>query len=182
MFLVLNSVEKRDTIFYTQVSQEAAHTLGRVGMYDLDGVTEHPVDGKGRVSLPARHQKLLPDDLVIAREESGDFHWLKIYSPEGFAASIEDFFDGLGGYDASNEGHIFYRGEMFKNKEKISVDQAGRILIKENLREFAALDKKVLIMGMDDRVEIWNPEAREKYENQMKEQIGSKFNLTRRSL
>lgn len=150
-------------------------------MYDLDGGTEHPVDRQGRTTLPARHQKLLPDDLVIVREEDEGFQWLKIYSPEAFAASIDEFFKGLGGYDPSDKGHVFHRGLMFKNKEKISVDQAGRILIKENLRDFAHIDKKVLIMGQDDHVAIWEPEDYEKYEKQMKEKVGSKYDLTKRS-
>jgi MraZ protein len=151
-------------------------------MYDLDGITEHPVDGKGRVSLPARHQKLLPDDLVIVRSENEEFQWLELYSAEGYQASIDAFFDALGGYDPSDEGHVYYRNQAFLAKEKISVDQAGRILIKESLREHAALDKKVLIMGLDDHVAIWEPEAWAKYDKQMKTRLGSKFKLTRRTV
>jgi MraZ protein len=149
-------------------------------MYDLDGITEHPVDGKGRVSLPARHQKLLPDDLVIARSDNRGFRWLSIYSAEGYRGMIDSIFEGLGGYDPSDEGHVFVRDDMSSKKEKIAVDQAGRILIKENLREHAGLDKKVLIMGMDDHVEIWDPEARGQYEEQLRAQY-NRFNLTRRS-
>jgi MraZ protein len=117
---------------------------------------------------------------VIARNDNGEFHWLEIYPAKGYQASIDELFDAVGGYDPSDEGHVYVREEMFLRKEKIAVDQAGRILIKESLREFAALDKKVLILGVGDHVAIWDPDARAEFDKQQKAKH-NRFNLTRRT-
>lgn len=46
--------------------------------------------------------------------------------------------------------------------EKVELDKQGRILLPANLREFAGLDKDVVLVGVGSRIEIW---SREKWES-----------------
>jgi MraZ protein len=128
-------------------------------MYGLEGITTHPVDGKGRVSLPANHRKALPDDLVVVRSQDKDFPSLWIYSAESYNAWVDTVFESYGGYQPNSKEHMQLRRILSGQKQKISVDQAGRILIKEDLREFASLGKTAVIMGVEDHVEVWDADV-----------------------
>ena len=125
-------------------------------MNDLSGSSMHPMDDKGRVSLPAKFRNLLPDDLVIVRSANKDFASLRIYTPEGYKEWIDMIFVGKGGYKANSASMDFLKTKMYGMREKITVNQAGRILIPQSLREYASLGKMVMIIGAEDRIEIWN--------------------------
>jgi len=47
---------------------------------------------------------------------------------------------------------------LFANAAKCDPDAQGRILIPSKLREYAALEKEVIINGASKCVELWNPE------------------------
>ena len=51
---------------------------------------------------------------------------------------------------------------LFGYATELELDKNGRVLIPPRLREFAALDKRVVLSGMGNKFEIWNEEAWEK--------------------
>ena len=68
---------------------------------------------------------------------------------------------------------------MLSGAVEVSIDSVGRILIPEYLKSFAELKTKVVFVGVQDRVEIWNEKAwnsnREKTEaasDEIAEQLG----------
>lgn len=52
---------------------------------------------------------------------------------------------------------------FFSGATECELDRQGRILVPANLREYARLEKEVVIAGVSSRVEIWSRELWEKY-------------------
>ena len=53
---------------------------------------------------------------------------------------------------------------FFSGGEEATPDKSGRIGIPAPLREYAGLEKEVVVIGVRDRLEIWNPTAWEDYQ------------------
>lgn len=52
---------------------------------------------------------------------------------------------------------------FFSGAAECEVDKQGRILIPQNLREYAGLDKEINIIGVSTRVEVWDKAKWENY-------------------
>ena len=62
---------------------------------------------------------------------------------------------------------------FYSSAVEVTPDKAGRILIPEHLRKVAGLEKKVVLIGVNDRVELWNPEKWETFsEGAAEEEVG----------
>ena len=58
---------------------------------------------------------------------------------------------------------------FFSGASEVYLDRQGRILIPSNLCEYAKLKKKSVIIGVQERVEIWNKSLWAKYQSQVQE-------------
>ena len=56
---------------------------------------------------------------------------------------------------------------IFSGAAELEADKQGRVLLPPNLREYAKLEKDVVVIGVASRVEIWNKEAWQKYNERM---------------
>lgn len=129
-----------------------------VGVYF--GEDLHAIDAKGRLNIPARHRRT-----AIRR---GDKLWvmpgfeecLVILDEEGFNAYAERVRNLPGN---AEEARRFDRA-LFKRTAELEPDDQGRVVIPETLRRFAGLERSVLILGVNNRVELWNPERFAAYE------------------
>jgi MraZ protein len=119
------------------------------------------MDAKGRVSLPAKHRRILPEDLVIVPSPEKGFPSLWIYSDEAYDAWAESVMESKGGPQANSKSQYYLRRQLYGKKEEISCDTAGRILVPQELRKYASLEKSVVIIGAGNHVEIWNPDILE---------------------
>ena len=128
----------------------------------FDGESNHPADGKGRVSLPARFRKMLPDELVLLLSPDEGFPSLYIYSEEAYEKWAEALIQSMGGLPENLGSSQHIRREIFGRVRRVSIDSAGRILIPAELRQAASLGKTVKIIGVSDRIEIWNEEIHKK--------------------
>ena len=54
---------------------------------------------------------------------------------------------------------------FFAGATECEVDKQGRILIAQNLREYASIDKDVYVIGMAARVEVWDKSRWEEYQS-----------------
>ncbi len=52
------------------------------------------------------------------------------------------------------------------NASECEMDGQGRLLLPENLRKFASMDKKIVLVGLLNKFEIWNEDAWKAKENQ----------------
>jgi MraZ protein len=115
------------------------------------GEYEHTIDAKGRLIIPARLREELGERPVVTKGLDG---CLFAYPPEEFAqqgARLRSL--PTGSSEARSYTRVFFAGAS-----ECEFDRQGRILIPGNLREYARLEKDVMILGVSSRVEIWAKE------------------------
>jgi MraZ protein len=117
------------------------------------GEHQHSLDDKGRIVLPARFRApLQAGGAVLTGEVDG---CLAVWRPEDFArraAQIKEL--ERTGPNGRKVARVF-----FALAAEVAVDGQGRFTIPPNLREFAGLEREVVVVGCVDRIEIWNAET-----------------------
>lgn len=124
----------------------------------LLGEYKHNVDAKGRVSVPSKFRGDLGQSFVVTK---GLDNCLYLYSKDEWK-KFEDKLKNLP--ITSQEARSFVRF-FFAGASECEVDKQGRINIPQNLREYAKIQKDVVIVGVSTRAEIWNSENWDKYTN-----------------
>lgn len=120
------------------------------------GEYQHTVDAKGRVSLPAKFRKALPEEVVIVPGVGGA---LCVYSEEGFDEWMCSFFrkeDGSDGFNPRSARDVALQRKLSASAENVTVDGAGRVTISAAKRKAAQIGKDVYVIGVVDHVEIWD--------------------------
>lgn len=115
------------------------------------GEFSHTLDEKGRLTIPAKFRDELAGGLVVTR---GIDHCLSVYPRQvwdGLAERIAQL--PLTQRSARNFGRL-----MFSGAADFIPDRQGRVLIPQGLRDYARLDSEAIIIGLYDRLEIWNPD------------------------
>ncbi len=120
------------------------------------GEYHHTLDGKGRVIVPSRLREGLGDSFVITR---GLDHCLFAY-PNSEWVRLEQKLKQLPFTKRDSRAfmRLFFSGAM-----EVEADKQGRILIPQNLREYAGIEKEVMFIGVSNRVEIWSETAWKEY-------------------
>ncbi len=115
------------------------------------GEYNHTIDAKGRLIVPSRFREKLGSDFVVTKGLDG---CLFVYPNEEWT-SIEEKFRNipLTTKDARKFSRFFFAGAAV-----CEVDKQGRILLPQVLREFADLQKDVVLAGVLGRIEIWSKE------------------------
>ncbi|MBI4786602.1 MAG: division/cell wall cluster transcriptional repressor MraZ [Chloroflexi bacterium] len=121
------------------------------------GSHQHTIDDKGRLTLPAKWRSELAGGVVVTR---GMDDCLFIFPKPKFEAIAVEI-DEQGIVLADMRAWSRYFLGMAADAES---DKQGRILIPQNLRDFAKLDGEVVVVGVVSRIEVWNP-ARHKETN-----------------
>ena len=119
----------------------------------LVGSYKNTIDTKGRVFLPAKFRSYLGERIIIVKGAEG---CLVVYTEEKYMEYIDRL--RKNGETAAKK----YLRSLNLTAVRIEPDAQGRILLTNELREHAALDKDVLFVGMYDTVEIWNEENAQK--------------------
>lgn len=129
------------------------------------------IDIKSRLILPTKFRKyILPESnnsLILTR---GKDDCLLIYPMKEWE-KVEQKFIGM---DEFNEDERFLMRDTLQYVTDVEMDSQYRILIPKELMKFAQLEKEVEMIGMLDKIEIWNPQVREKY-NMTKTQTHSEI-------
>ena len=115
----------------------------------LLGEFNHSIDEKGRLIIPAKLRDDLGDSFVICNGLEG---CLFVYSQEEwnkFVAELETL------PRMSKDARIFKR-YFFGSASEGSFDKQGRVLVPPSLRKAAGLEKDVVLVGVQDRIEIWD--------------------------
>ncbi|MFH1762777.1 MAG: cell division/cell wall cluster transcriptional repressor MraZ [Gemmatimonadota bacterium] len=123
---------------------------GFLGRYDFQ------MDEKGRVSLPAAFRKEAGGERFILLQ------WEKPYLtlfPEEVWKGVQE---RLLEYRRADPSAWTYVREITANAVEVSPDKQGRILIPAWLQAAASLQGTVVLNGVIDRVEIWDPEEYQK--------------------
>ena len=113
------------------------------------GEFQHSLDTKGRVILPARYRDQLADGAFVTKGRGG---CLSVYTPEEFdEVATQAREQSKRGARELNAARAFFAGAS-----EIRPDKQGRVALPQNLREYAGLEREVVVVGMFSRVEIWD--------------------------
>jgi MraZ protein len=124
---------------------------------ELLGTHSYQLDPKGRISLPARFRDVLADGAVLTLGQDGCLfcfpraEW-DARSGEVRAIPLSD-----------SEGRAYAR-MFFGKAESVELDSQGRLLVPQRLRTEVGIGKDVVVLGVFDRIEIWDRAAHERYE------------------
>ena len=129
----------------------------------LKGRYDGKVDVKGRVSIPSKCRKLLPEKLVIAKHPNKDMPALVVYPEKGFDKWINKLMKSKGGEKANYMQHDLLIDEFYQDAHDVTPDDLGRVTIPSFLREYAGIKNQVIITGSRDHLIIRTPEALEQY-------------------
>ena len=118
-------------------------------MKDVTGTYEHSIDAKGRLFIPAKLRGELGETFYLA---VGVDACLAIY-PQSTWDKITEKIAALP-MSQSKTMRL-----LFANAAKCEPDSQGRIVVPAKLRKYAGLEKDAVIIGVNDRAEIWSADA-----------------------
>jgi MraZ protein len=148
-------------------------------MASFVGTDTYAIDHKGRIALPAwvrRAGGARP--LTRFFVNRGFDGCLDLYSPDGW----ERLMARLRKTRMSDpQGRAFRRAFMVDAKA-VSVDAQGRVTLPPALIRLAALDREVVLQGVEDHVEIWNPERHREKVERLRETPGEFESLAEKHL
>ena len=116
------------------------------------GQYNHTIDSKGRLIVPSKYRELLGEEFVLTKGLDG---CLVIYPMEEW----ETFENKLRTLPLTNKNARTFSRFFVSGACTCELDKQGRILVPQPLREFAGLDKDVVLTGAINTIEIWNKEA-----------------------
>lgn len=120
------------------------------------GTYENKIDAKGRTFIPAKVRSDFNEKVVLTR-------WLDscvaVYTVDVWEGMKEKLLQ-LPSAKAKDTQRFF-----FSAAETVEIDKQGRVLVPPVLRKFAGLENDVVIIGVGERMEIWNKERWEEYNN-----------------
>ena len=113
----------------------------------LIGEYSHSIDPKGRINFPAKLRETLGEYFVITK---GLDNCLFVYRMKEWN-QLEEKTKQLPTSKARNIQRFLFAGAA-----AVSPDKQGRVLIPQNLRDYAGLEEEITIVGVSSRAEIWD--------------------------
>lgn len=129
------------------------------------GEYKHTIDNKKRLAIPSKFRKELEAKAVITR---GLDHCLVIYPIKEWdkmAKKLESL--PTSQIEARNFARI-----MLSGASEVELDKLGRILVPDFLKNYAALKKNVAVLGISNRIEIWDEEKWQEYKTKTEMVVG----------
>jgi MraZ protein len=114
------------------------------------GEFAHTIDDKGRLTIPAKFRDDLASGIVITRGLDG---CLWAYS----RAEWEQLAEKISHLPTTNLAARNFARFMFSNAFDSIPDRQGRVLIPQNLRDYANIESDTIIIGVMNRLELWHP-------------------------
>ena len=130
---------------------------------DLNGEFRLKVDGKGRVTLPAKFRKVLSNDLTVTRNPFDECVYA--FEAPDFNQWVESVMGGAFPERKANDRQQDKYHRALKSRARdVEVDSAGRIMLSADMREACGIDKDVVVVGNGSRFEIWDAQ---RYEDEL---------------
>ncbi len=129
----------------------------------LIGEYIHTMDDKNRLSLPAKFRKEMGKSLVIT---PGLDNCLFVFTHKEWNLIAERLANNSM-LQADNRSFNRY---MFGGAQEVDVDSSGRILVPDFLKNRAKLSSKVALVGVQNRIELWDEDLWSSYKEVVEEQ------------
>lgn len=130
------------------------------------GEHDHTIDRKGRLIIPSRFREVMKEHFVERFVITRGLDKCLFLFAEDEWRSQENRFRSLS--FTKPEARRFNRF-YFSGAVELSCDRQGRILIPQYLKEFAGIQRDVVLVGVSNRIEIWDKEEWKKFYAQFKE-------------
>lgn len=122
---------------------------GKWGRRTVTGEYQHSLDAKGRLFIPSR-----------LRDELGDVFYVTVSMDKCLSAySAESWREFSDKVDAMPYVKQRKMRPLFAYAAKCEPDTQGRILLPQNLRDFAGLSKSVAVIGCNNHAEFWDSDS-----------------------
>ena len=126
-------------------------------MAELLGTHSYQLDPKGRVSLPARFREAFADGCWLT---IGQDRCLYVFPRAEWERRSEEVASSpLSDHDGRAYARLF-----FGSSDEAKLDGQGRVTIPQRLRDSVGIRKDVVVLGVRDRMEIWDGETYARYE------------------
>ncbi len=125
-------------------------------MFLLTGEYNHQIDAKNRIRIPSK-LKGNEDSLYFTKGTNG---CLFVFSESAIAEKIEEKLKEIKLSDIDKQKGL---RAMTKNFQLVESDAQGRMIIPQKLKEFAKIEKDVVICGAGTHIEVWAKEVYDEY-------------------
>ena len=129
------------------------------------GEYKYSIDDKKRLAVPKKFRKFLGKKVIVTRGLDDCLFLYPVKEWQKLANKLSQL--PLSQADARGFVRIMLAGAM-----EVDLDGLGRILIPDYLKKYAALEKKVVIAGLYNRIEIWNEKRWEFYKQKTEKEVG----------
>jgi MraZ protein len=116
------------------------------------GEFQHSLDAKGRVILPARFRDQLEGGAVMARALDGCLAVYPVAEFERLYRTLQEARER--GAKERQAARTYFAGAL-----ELTPDKQGRVQVPPHLRQYARLDRDVMVIGSGDHIELWDAEA-----------------------
>lgn len=128
------------------------------------GEYSHSLDAKSRLNIPAKFRADLKEGAVVTR---GLDNCLFLFKKKDWLELVEKISAlPIGQADARGFSRAMLGGAM-----DVKLDSLGRILIPDYLKNYAGLKKKITLVGVYNRLEVWDENRWQKYRIQNEKQV-----------
>lgn len=126
----------------------------------FSGEYECTVDPKGRMILPAKVKVRLPEgfnsEIFLLR--STDPCLLIYPMPEW-----EKMAEKISGLNEFDEHTAIIQRNFLRGGQECDLDNTGRFLIPKRMLDYAGISKDAIVVGLGNRLELWNPDIYDKH-------------------
>ena len=130
-------------------------------MSSFKGSYEYSVDSKGRINIPARLRK------YVSPEANETFVLTRGYEQCLFVYPLDEWEkleQSIRQLMTTNPQHRFFMRTLLERATECQLDGQSRITIPKELLQFAGIENEVLILGVLERMEVWNPKIYRAYQ------------------
>lgn len=124
----------------------------------LIGEYEHSLDVKGRLIMPSKLRDGIGEKFIITKGLDGCLFGFSLDEWTNFEEKLKSL--PLTNKNARDFVRFFLSGAV-----ECEIDKQGRFLVASNLREYASMEKEVVIIGVGTRIEFWSKDKWKKYNN-----------------
>lgn len=137
----------------------------------FSGMSNHSIDTKGRIILPAKFREELGDTFFIAKGFGNCC--VQAMSSEQFNLICSKILE-LPADKAMALQYTFSATAV-----EVTPNAQGRVVIPQSLRDFAQIEDNALVIGMNNRIEIWNKQKFDDYMNIQQSNIEEALSMLR---
>ncbi|WP_083908293.1 division/cell wall cluster transcriptional repressor MraZ [Ilumatobacter coccineus] len=140
--------------------------MAESGTTVFTGVHERQLDERGRVALPSSFRSSIGEHCYLT---FGEDACVKVLSESAFRTEAEKMIDDVNAGRVSRSRQRAYASSVLT----VSPDKQGRILLDAKLRDYAGIDvnQPVVVVGVLDRIEVWDPVQFENEEASGKDEL-----------